>query len=470
MRPAHSRFLTIISGILVLAFVTLSAHAQAFATDESIFGESILLNFDQSNGSFPSALVRDSAGNLYGTTMAGGDPLNGPQLGTAFELLPPKTSGESWQEIILWNFGNGTDGWDPQAALVRDASGNLYGTTSRGGVDGEGTALELSPPSSRGAAWTETILWNFTKGADGGEPLAPLIFFLNTSSLLGTTNIGGVNGGGTAFELTPPTVAGAGWTESTLWSFGKGADGAQPAAGLIADRIGYTFYGTTSSGGAYFNGSAGQLGGTVFRLSAPTSGGKRWGEKVLWSFCGSTADGCAPVSPLMLDTAGNESGNLYGTTQYGGPNGCGLAPAQDVGYPIYQCGTAFQLARTSNNLNATWAESVIWNFGSGTDGYLPQAGLIKVGEPGSCLYGTTARGGIYANPLPQNPGGTAFELCPLTTGAANEKILWNFGGFAGDTEFPSALVFGPNQTTLYGAGAGGGDPGDGTVFQVIIPD
>ncbi len=85
MRPAHSRFLTIISGILVLAFVTLSAHAQAFATDESIFGESILLNFDQSNGSFPSALVRDSAGNLYGTTMAGGDPLNGPQLGTAFE-------------------------------------------------------------------------------------------------------------------------------------------------------------------------------------------------------------------------------------------------------------------------------------------------------------------------------------------------------------------------------------------------
>ncbi len=464
MRPARVRFLMVISGILVLTFVTLAAHNQAFATDESIFGESILLNFDQSNGSFPSALIRDSAGNLYGTTSAGGDPLNGPQLGTAFELLPPKTGGENWQEIILWNFGNGTDGWDPQAALLRDTSGNLYGTTARGGVDGEGTAFELSPPAVEGGTWTETILWNFTKGADGGDPLAPVIFDTK-GDLLGTTNIGGVNGKGTAFELIPPAVAGAGWTESTLWSFGKGADGAAPAAGLIADRGAGSYYGTTSSGGAYFNGSAGQAGGTVFRLSPP-QGGKRWGEKVLWSFCGSTADGCAPVSPVMLD----DSGNLYGTTQYGGPNGCGLAPASDVSYPIYQCGTAFQLARTSNNLNATWAESVIWNFGSGTDGYLPQTGLIKVGEPGSCLYGTTSRGGVYANPLPQNPGGTAFELCPLTTGGANEKILWNFGGFTGDTELPSALVFGPNQTTLYGAGASGGDPGDGTVFQLIIPD
>src|ERR1700683_2927677 len=280
MRTAYARFLMIVSSILVLVFVTLTAQTQSFAADETIF-----LNFDLSNGSGPSALIKDTAGNLYGTTTAGGDPLSGPQLGTAFEVLPPKTSGESWQEIILWNFGNGTDGWDPQAALVRDANGNLYGTTSRGGVYGAGTAFELSPPSSRGGIWTETILWDFTNGADGGAPLAPLLLlerFGNVVDLLGTANVGGVNGKGTAFELIPPAVAGGNWTESTLWSFGKGADGALPAAGLIADNIGYSFYGTTSSGGAYFNGSAGQLGGTLFRLSKPTGSatGTRWGYKV----------------------------------------------------------------------------------------------------------------------------------------------------------------------------------------------
>jgi len=460
MRPAYARFLTIISGIFVLAFVALTAHTQAFAQDESI-----LWNFDDADGSGPSGLVSDKALNLYGTTSAGGlyQGSTGVRLGTAFELLPPRTFGGSWQEIVLWNFGNGADGWDPQAGLIIDANGNLYGTTSRGGVNGEGTAFELSPPSTKGGQWTETILWNFTKGADGGEPLAPVIFDTK-GDLLGTTNVGGVNGGGTAFELTPPTVAGADWTESTLWSFGKGADGALPAAGLIADRGADSYYGTTSSGGAYFNGSAGQLGGTVFRLSPPTSGGKRWGEKVLWSFCGSTADGCAPVSPVVL----NMVGNLYGTTQYGGSNSCGLAPAQNVGYPIYQCGTAFWLGRTSNNPGASWAESVIWNFGGGTDGYQPQTGLIK--DESEKLYGTTTRGGIYANPLPQNPGGTAFVLVPLypPTTAWTEQILYNFGGFTGDTEFPSALILEKGiHGDLIGAGFSGGTTGAGTVFEVL---
>jgi len=227
-------------------------------------------------------------------------------------------------------------------------------------------------------------------------------------------------------------------------------DGAIPWASLIQDPKG-NLYSTASSGGGN------PREGTVFKVTAT---GK---ETVLYTFTGGT-DGGYSTAGLARDSAGN----LYGTTQYGGSNSCGLAPAQNVGYPIYQCGTAFWLGRTSNNPGASWAESVIWNFGGGTDGYQPQTGLIK--DESEKLYGTTTRGGIYANPLPQNPGGTAFVLVPLypPTTAWTEQILYNFGGFTGDTEFPSALILEKGiHGDLIGAGFSGGTTGAGTVFEVL---
>src|SRR5208283_5818105 len=117
-------------------------------------------------------------------------------------------------ENLLWSFGNGTDGSAPSAGLIADKSGNLYGTTYQGGANGEGTVFELTPSGG----WSESLLWSFGSGADGQNPYAGLIMDAS-GNLYGTTGAGGVHGGGTVFELTPPTTAAGNWTESILWSF-----------------------------------------------------------------------------------------------------------------------------------------------------------------------------------------------------------------------------------------------------------
>jgi uncharacterized repeat protein (TIGR03803 family) len=148
-------------------------------------------------------------------------------------------------ESVLWSFGNGNDGNTPLASLVMDKSGNLYGTTQDGGIyggpnvnqGGDGTVFELTPPSSAGGPWTESILWDFGNGTDGSGPFAGLLMDAN-GNLYGTTDAGGMNGYGTVFELTPLSPAGGLWTESVLWNFGNGTDGAYPRAGLIMDTSG----------------------------------------------------------------------------------------------------------------------------------------------------------------------------------------------------------------------------------------
>ena len=147
-----------------------------------------------------------------------------------FELTPPSIIGGNWNESILWSFGNGADGNDPYAGLIRDASGNLYGTTQFGGTYGSGAVFELTPPSAIGGNWNESILWSFGDytNNDGASPGAALI--MDTSgNLYGTTEGGGVYGWyGTVFKLTPPSTIGGNWTESILWSFGNGTDGNYP--------------------------------------------------------------------------------------------------------------------------------------------------------------------------------------------------------------------------------------------------
>ena len=190
--------------------------------------ETVLYSFSGgSDGGQPyGALVRDSAGNLYGTTSSGG----AASLGTVFKIDPSNT------ESVIHSFAGGSsDGASPQAGLIRDSAGNLYGTTSQGG-GGEvgGTVFKIGPTG------TETILYTFTGGTDGGEPLASLVRdkkgnLYGTTSAITTTF-------GTIFE-----IAKAG-TFSTLYSFSGGSDGSQPYAGLILDSTG-NLYGTTRFGG-----------------------------------------------------------------------------------------------------------------------------------------------------------------------------------------------------------------------------
>src|ERR1017187_1221490 len=212
------------------------------------------------------------------------------------------------QEKVLHNFNNnGTDGVSPQAGLIVDGAGNLYGTTSGGGTYYHGTVFELTPAAGRG--WTETVLHSFNNnGTDGYEPLAGLIFDA-AGNLYGTTYVGGSYGYGTAFELTP--AGGGTWNEKVLYSFASGSTAFYLTSGLIFDGAG-NLYGTTLGG----------QGGSVFELT-PTAGGG-WTEKVLHSF-GNGTDGEDPQAGLIFDAAGN----LYGTTYLGGT--------------YYQWGTVFEL-------------------------------------------------------------------------------------------------------------------------------
>jgi uncharacterized repeat protein (TIGR03803 family) len=218
-------------------------------------------------------------------------------------------------ESVLWNFGANGEGAAPDASLIADQSGNLYGTISAGGTNGGGTVFELSPPAGPQTQWRETVLWNFGASGEGAAPNASLIAD-QSGNLYGTTFSGGTNkntsplGGGTVFELSPPAGPQTQWRETVLWNFGASGDGAAPNASLIADQSG-NLYGTTFHGGT--NG-----GGTVFELSPPAGPQTQWRETVLWNF-GASGDGAAPDASLIAD----QSGNLYGTTFHGGTNGGG---------------------------------------------------------------------------------------------------------------------------------------------------
>lgn len=328
-------------------------------------------------------------------------------------------------EAILWSFGNGNDGSRPSASLIMDTSGNLYGTTEFGGAYKRGAVFKLTPSG------TESVLWSFGRGADGREPRAGLIMGTN-GNLYGTTSLGGTCGdgifnGGTAFELTPSGE------ESVLWSFGCGADGSEPFGGLVMDTVG-NLYGTTASGGTSVYED-----GTVFKLTPPSLSGGNWSESILWSFSGT--DGSGPPGSLIIDA----SGNLYGTTTSGGANGCG---------------TVFKLAPDGTN-------SLLWNFLSPLAGGAcnPEAGLIM--DANGNLYGTTVYGGAYFE-------GTVFELTPPSTSGGNwtEATLWNFGSGADGVNPVSGLIM-DTSGNLYGTTSAGGaynaEIFAGTAFELSPP-
>jgi uncharacterized repeat protein (TIGR03803 family) len=273
------------------------------------------------DGDTPVAgLIRDPHGVFDGTTSLGGD---NSDSGTVFSLTPPARPKAKWTHQVLYRFKGGPkDGANPQSSLLMDGAA-LYGTTLTGGPGDFGTVFELTPPTAPGASWKEKLLYIFKGGADGAFPEAGLIMDAG-GALYGTTTEGGINacafggGCGTVFKLSPPAARGTAWTETVLYRFKGGADGLGPQAGLIADDKGDLF-GTTVGGGT---GCFATGCGTVFKLAPPAAGGKRWTETVLYRFRGG-ADGANPVAGLTADA----NGVLYGTTKLGGTGcddvGCG---------------------------------------------------------------------------------------------------------------------------------------------------
>ena len=257
----------------------------------------VLHNFKYVEGSYPvGGLIFDTSGKLYGVTNTGG----AYGYGTVFQLR--KSSGGTWSEKILHSF-NGTDGSNPTKALVMDASGNLYGTTYNGGVNSAGTVFELARGTS--GNWQEKVLHSFfpRPSHDGANPDGGVILF--SGNLYGTTYSGGAYGYGTVFQLVKQST---GWTESVIHSFNQdGIDGATPRENLTP--VGGNLYGTTSAGGANFD-------GTVFQLTPAAGGG--WTESVLYSFSDTNGGSAFPSGGLFLYS----DGNLYGTAQ-GGAYGVG---------------------------------------------------------------------------------------------------------------------------------------------------
>ena len=230
----------------------------------------------------PSAgLIHDAKGNLYSTTVGGGKY----GWGAVFRVS------STGKETVLFSFAGGAAGQGPFAGVVRDAAGNFFGTTSYGGVFNMGTVFEVD------MAGKQTVLHSFTGGPDGGLPFAGLA--ADGEDLYGTTENGGTFGNGTVYKVDKEGKV------SVVHSFTGGADGATPFAGLTHDASG-SLYGTTANGGAFG-------GGTVFKMD--TAGN----ETVLHSFTYYGADGGVPVSSVALDAAGN----IYGTTENGGAFGFG---------------------------------------------------------------------------------------------------------------------------------------------------
>ncbi len=381
-----------------------------------------------------SNLVFDKAGNLYGTTYAGGSAGSG----TVF-MLSPNQDG-SWTNTIIYSFCTKyvnrlcEDGAYPQAGLIFDAQGNLFGTTVNGGAivcprasTGCGTVFELSP-SSQGGSWTENVLYSFCENIvnggclDGNYPLGQLT--PASGSLYSTTESGGANGYGTVFELSQGTN---GWTETVLYNFcslgqaGVCPDGAEPQAGVSFDKAG-ALYGTTELGGT--NNVHGT--GVVFKLSPGDNG---WTETILHSFH-QGGDGAGPLGGVSFDTLGN----LYGTFSGGGPD---------------NAGGVFRIQAKNGKIGSF--------FFTGANGSEPYAGVL-VDSKHATLYATTRLGGT-------TNGGTVFKV----TAPQEELVLYNFCSEPNCTDgaSPVASIISDAAGNLYGTAEQGGDNNQGVVFEIV---
>jgi uncharacterized repeat protein (TIGR03803 family) len=271
----------------------------------------VLYRFQGPDGSNPTSrlLLDSTTGVLYGTTYIGG----ASNAGTVFALSPPAQGQSAWTESVLYSFSGGADGGFPWACLIADAAGALYSTTSSGGFTGNGTIFKLTPPSEGQTNWSETVLYSFlgVAATDGSSPQSGLVFDAS-GNLYGNTTAGGACCG-EVFEASPPSGGGTVWTETTLYYFAGKNDGAFAAGDIIMDSN-RNIYGTTAAGGTSNN-------GTVFKVKPPRSGEIYWTETRLTSF--NNSDGSYPTSGLLPLKVGNRV-VLFGNTFEGGKGDRGV--------------------------------------------------------------------------------------------------------------------------------------------------
>jgi uncharacterized repeat protein (TIGR03803 family) len=385
-------------------------------------------------------------GALYGTTFGGGIGGSGYGNGTVFKMS------SSGAKTILYAFQGGSDGANPQDGLNAGSGGILYGDTDYGGGSascpaGCGVVYEMLPS---GSGYSEKVIYAFAGGADGALPLSGLLVD-HSGAIYGVTVDGGgsaactdpsgVTGCGTAFKLTP---SGSGFSESVLYRFQGGNDGAGPRGTLIEDGSG-ALYGTTLAGGgsSACTSPSGDSGcGTVFKLTPSSSG---YSESILYSFQGGS-DGWYPRAALVAGSGGA----LVGATLHGGT------------YGANNLGTIFKLTPSGSS----YAKQTLFSF-NGADGALPfdENGLIADGHGN--LYGTTSVGGRVARG--QCFCGVVFKLAPSGSGYS-ESVLYKFQGTrAHDGVQPRAALTMDSSGELYGVTTVGGlvkNGGYGTVFKL----
>ena len=354
-----------------------------------------------------ATLAVDASGTMYGTTTQGG---NGQNDGTVFKITP------SGKKTTLYAFKGGPDGASPIGGLIVDGKGNLFGTTSAEASTscpyGCGTVFELEKTA---AHYREKVLYRFGTAPDGSTPYGTLV---NVNGVLFGTTVAGGTGNGTVFKLTP---AGGGYKESVLWRFAGGSkDGAKPFAGLTPANG--TFYGTTIEGGNAND-------GTIFSI---TQSGKK---KVLYNFQGSTLDSFAPHdAPLAI------RGRLYGTAASGGAQNAGTVFRYKSGH-----------------------EKILYAFetNSTSDGQTPTATPIAIN---GAFYGTTEDGGGTAYGY-----GAVYKLVPAAGGKYAETLLHAFGTTQTDGLSATAGLT-PYKGYLYGVTRFGGgtscSQGCGTFFKI----
>ena len=364
-----------------------SAQAQSFK---------VLYNFDgASHGGDPYAsLARDAAGNLYSTVDYGGGT---SYAGGVFKVAPDGT------ETMLYNFTGGADGAYPFSSVVRDSKGNLYGTTSQGGSDNAGVVFKVDPSG------TETVLHNFAGGADGVIPTGGLVRD-KAGNLYGTTSQGGTSNDGIVFKISPSGK------ETILHTFtGSATDGKYPTyTTLLMDAQG-NFYGVTEEGGS-------ADGGILYKLS------KTGKLTILHSFKGGTTDGCNVLGTPFMDAAGN----FYGTT-----SSCGT----------HTLGTVWEVKKNGQ-------ERLLHSFAGGTsDGEYPLAGVVK--DATGNLYGNTETGGA-------SDVGTVYRI----SNTGKFTLLHSFDGT--DGKYPYGSFAQNSKGTIFGSTLNGGTIGYGTVWKITM--
>jgi len=367
-----------ISGALTLAVI--SALLLIAIQPAQAATETVVYSFTGGASSgIPTGPLVLHGGSFYGTTQGDSFGVSGAGPGAVYELTP--NGGGGWDGSILYTFcslPSCTDGEYPNNGTVLfDSLGNIYGTTEFGGAYGYGTVYELSPA---GGSWTETVLYSFANGADGGYPDDSLLFD-SEGNLYGTVYPAGPGGSGNSgvFELSP---SGGGWTETLIYPYPNSGSW----AGLTMDGSG-NIYGATAD--------------TVFELS---QNGGVWTAKTLFTFSNATKDGSSPNSILVFDQAGN----LYGTTTFGGKS---------------NNGTVYKLTPvTSGKKKGTWTEKLLYSFKGGTkDGANPYGQVVF--DAAGDIYGATVKGG-------KDGDGVVYELVN-EAGKYTEKVLWSFTGTGG---------------------------------------